>query len=129
MIYYPSLRSFTNYRWLLSAIQVKDAERRRTHEQIRDGLLSRDLLDADWNTVITQEIDRLKERLRAIERAIDAMPETPELLPCKLFMRLYYLFGLSLSDTAMRMCISYSTARRLQKRCAAYFENHPTGDL
>ncbi len=129
MIHYPSLAVFGNYRWLLSAIKVKDAERTRTKEQIRDGLISREALDDDWNLNLNRDIDRLKERLHAIEAAIEAMPETPELLPCKLFMRLYYLYGLSLSDAAMRMCVSYSTARRLQKRCAAYFENHPTGEI
>ncbi len=123
---YPnSLLFFSRYDWYLRALNTKSAERRKILSDINSGLISRDTLDEDWSRQLESEIEALKERLHSIEFAIDAIPETPELLPCKLFLRLHFVCGMSMTETAEKLNVSQTTLRRIRDRAAKHFEDYP----
>ncbi len=120
-----SLLYFSRYNWYLRALNTKKAERRKILADINSGLISRDTLDSDWQKALECEIIELKKRLHNIESTIAAIPETPNLLPCKLFMRLYFVLGMSMTDTAEKMNVSLSTLRRIRDRAARHFDDFP----
>ena len=120
-----SLLYFSRYNWYLRALNTKKAERRKILADINSGLISRDTLDSDWQKSLEHEIVELKKRLHDIESTIEAIPETPNLLPCKLFMRLYFVLGMSMTDTAEKMNVSLSTLRRIRDRAARHFDDFP----
>ncbi len=120
-----SLLYFSRYNWYLRALNTKKAERRKILADINSGLISRDTLESDWQKALEGEIVELKKRLHDIESTIESIPETPNLLPCKLFMRLYFVLGMSMTDTAEKMNVSLSTLRRIRDRAARHFEDFP----
>ena len=122
--YTGSLAVFEKYRWLLRSLGAKSAERERILSQIDGGLYSRDTLYPEWFAQLEREIETLRRRMHAIEKGIDDMPDDREYLPCKLFLRLHFLFGYTITETAMRMNVSESTVRRVRDRAARYFELH-----
>ncbi|MBQ9920546.1 MAG: hypothetical protein IJO52_00020 [Clostridia bacterium] len=120
-----SLLYFSRYNWYLRALNTKKAERRKILADINSGLISRDTLDSDWQKSLESEIIDLKKRLHDIESTIEGIPETPNLLPCKLFMRLYFVLGMSMTETAEKMNVSLSTLRRIRDRAARHFDDFP----
>ncbi len=123
---YPtSLLFFSRYDWYLRALNSKNAERKKILADINSGLISRDTLDENWSRNLESEIESLRKRLHDIEYTVNAMPETPELLPCKLFLRLHFICGMSMTDTAGEMNVSQSTLRRIRDRAARHFDDFP----
>ena len=116
---------FERYRWYLQALSTKKAEYAKISADINSGIVSRDAMDGDWQRKLRREIRSLKRAMSGIEFAISSVPETADLLPCKLFLHLYYVVGLSLTETAARMNVSESTVRRIRDRAARYFEDVP----
>ena len=121
------LSYFAKYRWYLRALNAKKAEKAKILADINSGEISRDTLDRYWSEQIKCEINELRRKLSEIELTVDSIPETTELLPCKLFLRLYFILGMSMTDTAEKMNISISTARRIRERASEYFESYPFG--
>ncbi len=123
---YPtSLLFFSRYDWYMRALNSKSAERRKILADINSGLISRDTLDEDWSASLESEIAELKTKLHDIEFTVDSIPETPELLPCKLFLRLHFICGMSMTDTAEKLNVSLTTLRRIRDRAARHFDNFP----
>ncbi|MBQ8250093.1 MAG: sigma-70 family RNA polymerase sigma factor [Clostridia bacterium] len=120
-----SLLYFSRYNWYLRALNTKQAERRKILADINSGLISRDTLDSDWQKSLEVEIGELKKHMHDIESTIESIPETPNLLPCKLFMRLYFVLGMSMTETAEKMNVSLSTLRRIRDRAARHFDDFP----
>ncbi len=119
------MQYFLQYRWLLRSLSAVSSEKRKVLADIHGGFTSRDILDEDWQEQFEQKEAAIRTRLRGIESAIETMPETERLLPCKIFMRLHYLAGYTLTDVAIQMDVSESTIRRLHRRAAEYFEQFP----
>lgn len=123
---YPSsLLFFSRYDWYLRALNTKNAERHKILADINSGLISRDTLDEDWSKTLSSEIETLKKHLHDIEFTIDSIPETPLLLPCKLFMRLHFICGMTMTETAEKLNVSQTTLRRIRDRAARHFEDFP----
>lgn len=123
---YPEpLLYFAKYGWYLRALNSKKAERRKINADINSGLISRDTLDEDWNERINLEIENIRENLHRIESTIEGMPETPSLLPCKLYLRLHFVVGMSMTETAEKLNVSATTLRRIRDRAADYFGKFP----
>ncbi len=123
--YDNELQYFSRYNWYLRSLNAKKAERRKILADISSGLISRDTLDEDWEAQLEREADEISEKLRAIERTIDEIPETPSLLPCKLFLRLHFVSRLNMTETAEKLNVSESTLRRIRDRAIRYFEENP----
>ena len=123
-----SLRYFGKFHWYLRDINAKYSEERKIIADIRSGLISRDMLEEGWQEKLTQEIELLRDRLRRIERTIEEIPESREMMPCKIFLRLHFVTGLSLTETAENMNVSETTLRRIRERTAKYFEKFPPED-
>ncbi len=123
--YADPLAYFERYKWYLRSLNAKDVERRRILNQIHEGLISRDTLDPNWQASLTAETEALKAKLSEIESTIDEMPDTPKLMPCKLFLRLRYIFGLSITETAEKLNVSETTLRRIRDTAIRYFEENP----
>lgn len=121
-----SLLYFARYGWYLRALNSKEAERRKIKADINSGLISRDTLEEDWAEKLREETAAIRRRLHAIEATVESMPETPTLLPCKLFLRLHFVVGMSMTETAEKINVSATTLRRIRDRAAAYFEKFPT---
>lgn len=117
-----SLVYFARYRWYLKMLNAKRAEYSKILSDIHSGMISRDTLDPFWKERIKADMKYLRGKLRDIEFTADSLPDTPELMPCKLFIRLYFILGLSLSQTAEKMNVSLSTVRRVKERTAEYFD-------
>ncbi len=109
----------------MRALNSKSAERRKILADINSGLISRDTLDEDWSASLESEISELKKKLHDIEFTVDSIPETPVLLPCKLFLRLHFICGMSMTDTAEKLNVSLTTLRRIRDRAARHFDNFP----
>ncbi len=122
-----SLLYFAKYHWYLTALNSKEAERKKILANINSGLISRDTLEEDWSERLDGEISALRNHLHAIEATIESIPETPLLLPCKLFLRLHYVVGMSMTETAEKINVSATTLRRIRDRTADYFEHFPVG--
>lgn len=120
-----SLLFFSRYSWYLRALGTKKAERNKILADINSGLLSRDTLDTDWQRSLEKEIDSLRAKMKEIEYVVESLPETPQLFPCKLFLRLYFIVGLSMTETAAEMNVSMSTLRRIRDRAARHFDDFP----
>ena len=119
------MQQFKNYKWLLRSLNTKNTEYRKISSQIAQGIASQDTLKQDWEAEINRETTELREKLNNIENIILSIPDTADLIPCKLFLRLYYIIGCSLTETAAEMNVSLSTLRRIRNRCADYFNNYP----
>lgn len=120
-----SLLFFSRYAWYLRALGTKKAERHKILADINSGLLSRDTLDTDWQRSLEKEIESLRAKMKEIEYVVESLPETPQLFPCKLFLRLYFIVGLSMTETAEEMNVSMSTLRRIRDRAARHFDDFP----
>lgn len=120
-----SLLFFSRYSWYLRALGTKKAERNKILADINSGLLSRDTLDTDWQRSLEKEIDSLRAKMKEIEYVVESLPETPQLFPCKLFLRLYFIVGLSMTEAAAEMNVSMSTLRRIRDRAARHFDDFP----
>ncbi len=127
--YTEPLLYFAKYGWYLRALNSKKAERRKINADINSGLISRDTLDEDWSVRIDREIEDIRKNLHRIEATIEAMPETPSLLPCKLYLRLHFVVGMSMTETAEKLNVSATTLRRIRDRAADYFGKFPVPDL
>ena len=113
-----------NYRWRLCKISALEAELRKIRSDIDEGISTRDSLDPDWENNLNSELKKIKSELQVVDDLVESIPQTRNLLPCKLYLRLHYIAGYSLTETAVEMNISRSTLRRIRQRCEAYF-----GDL
>ena len=122
---HSSLRYFERYRWYLQALNSKNAEVAKIKADISSGLISRDTFDENWQRKLRREIRNLKRAMNNIEFTISSMPETPKLLPCKLFLHLHYIVGMSMTETAEKLNVSESTVRRLRSRAEDYFDDVP----
>jgi len=120
-----SLFYFEKYRWYLQALNTKIAEYKKINSDIASGLMSRDTVDDNWQRKLKREIRQLKKRLNYIEFTVNSLPETAELLPCKLFLQLHFILGLNLTETAEKMNVSISTVRRIRDRAERHFEDVP----
>ena len=118
-VIYPHF--FANYRWKVFEIAALEAELSAIRHQIDEGLASRETYDPDWEKSLTAELDAAKEYVKRVEALVSSIPETQQLLPCKLFLRLHELSGYNLTETATMMNVSLSTLRRIRDRCADYF--------
>jgi len=67
----------------------------------------------------------LKQRCHEIEAEIEKIPDTDQLLPCKLFLRLHFVFGLTMTETAEKMNVSETTLRRIRDRLIRYYDEYP----
>ncbi len=114
---------FENYRWRLRELQSLEAELKKVRIDINDGLPSRYTVDPECEARLKSEYSSKKSELIQIDKLIESIPETKRMLPCKLYLRLHYLSGYSLTDTAGEMGISLSTLRRIRKRCDDYFDH------
>ena len=123
--YTEYMQYFENYKWLLREIGSKEAEIRKISGQINSGIISRDSLDSEWKKSLTTEIDNLRSQLQAIEELIDSIPSTNSMLPCKIFLRLHYVLGFSMTETANEMNVSLSTLRRIKRRSFEYYAQFP----
>ena len=122
---YPSLDYFKKYSWYLRALNTKIAENSKINSDISRGLLSRDTVDPEWQRSNKREIRRLKAKMQEIVYTINSIPDRFDLIPCKLFLRLHYVLGLNLTETAEKLNVSQSTVRRIRDRASRYFENYP----
>ena len=113
---------FERYKWYLKALNSKKAEKSKIIRDIRNGLISRDILDDGWEERADKDIRRYKRRLRDIEATIESVPETAQLMPCKIFLRLHFVMGMSLTEVSEKMNVSLSTVRRIKSRTEDYFE-------
>ena len=123
--YTNSLAYFEAYGWYMRSLNAKNAERRKILADIRSGFISRDMLDPDWEATLEAEAEALRAQLDAIEAVVESMPETSRLLPCKLFLRLHFISGLSITETAEKLNVSETTLRRIRDRAIRYFDEHP----
>ena len=116
---------FERYTWYLRLLKAKESERRKIASDINSGLINRDAVDPDWEKSISAEIGRLRAKLRRVEEVIDMIPETPSLMPCKIYLRLHYIIGCTITETAMEMNVGLTTLRRIRNRCEEYFASLP----
>lgn len=121
------LSFFANYRWYLRALNSKRAEKEKMQADAVNGLINRDILDPDWRLRYDCDIKHYKRRLREIEGVIDSIPETDRLLPCKIFLRLHFVMGMSLTEVSEKMNVSLSTVRRIRSRTEDYFDGISMG--
>lgn len=119
------LSYFAKYKWYLKALNAKKSEYSKILADIHSGELNRDTLDPFWKERIRAEVKYLRKKLQNIETAVNSLPDTPEMIACKLFLRLHYIIGMNLTLCAEKMNVSYSTVRRIKERAARYFENFP----
>lgn len=119
------LEYFERYRWYLQALNSKNAEYSKVMSDINSGKASRDIADSDWQRKLRREIRGLKRSMNSIEFTVSSIPESAELLPCKLFLHLHYIVGLNLTETAEKLSVSESTVRRIRDRTERYFESVP----
>lgn len=110
-----------NYSWQLREIQALEAELKATRRQIDEGMVSRDTYDPNWEQKILDELELVQKNVKHSEDIVNSIPETVEMLPCKLYLRLHMLAGYNLTDTAVQMGVSLSTLTRIRQRCAEYF--------
>ena len=113
---------FESYRWRLRKIDALEAELRKVRHDIGEGVASRFSVDKDCEKHLNEEIAAQKQQLKCIDGIIDAIPDTKQLLPCKLYLHLHYISGYTLTNTAIEMGVSLSTIDRIRKRCAEYFQ-------
>lgn len=116
---------FEKYTWLLREMNSKEAEIRKIGSQINSGITARDSVDLEWKKSLTTEISDLRSQLQAIEALIDSIPSTNSMIPCKIFLRLHYVLGCSMTETAVEMDVSLSTLRRIKRRSFEYYAQFP----
>lgn len=114
---------FENYRWLLRELNVLKAEIKKVQLDNHEGLASRSTIDPNCEDRLRAEYNAKKSSLVQIEQFLDRMPNTKPMLQCKLYLRLHYLAGYNLTETAMEMDVSLSTLNRIKQRCDEYLKN------
>ena len=121
--YSPCIGLLMSYQWLLRMLSSSEAEYRTISRQIDEGLPSEDVHDPEWKRKISCEQQKIREKLRTAQQIIADIPDSPELIPCKLFLKDHYILGMSLTRTAAEMGVSVSTIRRIKDRCFHYFSD------
>lgn len=124
--YSKYLSRFDNYKWQLRALSTKETELRKINSDINSGVAARDVFDPDWRKTLQSDIDSLKSELSETERLLTLFPDTSEYIQCKLFLRLHYIIGCSMTETATEMDVSLSTLRRIRDRCVDFFDRLDT---
>ena len=107
---------FENYRWKLFEIMAIEAELAANRRQIDEGIASRDQSDPQWESELVAELETAKAQVKLVEDLIASIPDSPKMMPCKLFLRLHYLARYNMTDTAAMMNVSLSTLRRIKQR-------------
>lgn len=116
---------FEKYKWYALALNGKRAEYKKALSDTAAGIVGRDSYSESWQRRIRREIRELKRAMNAIEFTIASIPDTPELIPCKLYLNLHYVVGLNITETAEKLNVSESTVRRIRDRTERYFEDIP----
>ena len=114
---------FESYRWRLCELKSLEAQINKVRADNDNGVASLYTLDPESENRLEQEYEAQKTILKQIDGLVDGIPETKRLLPCKLYLRLHYISGCTLTDTANEMGISLSTLDRIRHRCSEYFES------
>ena len=104
--YSPIIRLLMSYQLLLRALANCETQYKMISRQIDEGSAAEDVVDPDWKNKISAEAKNI--------------PDSPELLQCKLFLRNHYILGMSLTNTAADMDVSISTIRRVKDRSFHY---------
>ncbi|HIX92868.1 MAG TPA: hypothetical protein H9681_08320 [Firmicutes bacterium] len=120
--YSKYLSRFDNYRWQLRALSAKETEYRKINSDINSGVTARDVFDPDWKKTLQSEIEALKAELAKTEHLLTLFPDTSEYIQCRLFLRLHYIIGCSMTETASEMDVSLTTLRRIRDRCVDFFD-------
>ena len=113
---------FESYRWRLCELKSLEAQISKVRADNNNGVASLSSLDPASERRLAQEYESQKTILKQIDGLVDGIPETKQLLPCKLFLRLHYISGYTLTETAGEMGVSLSTLDRIRRRCTEYFE-------
>ena len=116
-------QTFENYRWKLFEIMAIEAELAAIRRQIDEGIASRDQYDPQWENELTAELETAKAQIKLVEDLIASIPDSPKMMPCKLFLRLHYLAGYNMTDTAVMMNVSLSTLRRIKERSIEFLSS------
>ena len=114
---------FESYRWRVCELKSLEAQINKVRVDNDNGVASLCSLDPESEMRLTQEYESQKAILKQIDGLVDGIPETKQLLPCKLFLRLHYVSGYTLTETAGEMGVSLSTLDRIRHRCIQYFES------
>lgn len=114
---------FESYRWRLCELKSLEAQINKVRADNDNGVASLYTLDPESENRLEQEYEAQKTILKQIDGLVDSIPETKRLLPCKLYLRLHYISGYTLTETANEMGVSLSTLDRIRHRCSEYFES------
>ena len=114
--YSPIIRLLMSYQLLLRALANCETQYKIISRQIDEGSAAEDVVDPDWKNKISAEAKNIRDKLRLVAD----IPDSPELLQCKLFLRNHYILGMSLTNTAADMDVSISTIRRVKDRSFHY---------
>ena len=114
---------FESYRWRLCELKSLEAQISKVRADNNNGVASLCSLDPESEKQLSQEYESQRAVLKRIDGIVDGIPETKQLLPCKLFLRLHYISGYTLTETAAEMGVSLSTLDRIRRRCVEYFES------
>lgn len=119
--YSPIIRLLMSYQWLLRALANCETQYKTISRQIDEGIASEDVVEPEWRSKISTDAIIIRDKLRLAQQIVADIPNSPKLLPCKLFLMNHYILGMSLTRTAAEMGISVSTAHRIKDRCFHYF--------
>ena len=118
--YSPIIRLLMSYQWLLRALANCESQYKIISRHIDEGSAAEDVVDPDWKNKISAEAKNIRDKLRLAQQIVADIPDSPELLQCKLFLRNHYILGMSLTNTAADMDVSNSTIRRVKDRSFHY---------
>lgn len=119
--YSPIIRLLMSYQWLLRALANCETQYKTISRQIDEGIAAEDVAEPEWRAKIADKAKNIRAKLRLAQQIVADIPDSPELLPCKLFLKNHYILGLSLTHTAAEMGVSVSTVHRIKDRCFHYF--------
>ncbi len=112
-----------SYQWRLRELQTKKSEQTITQSKIDDYIASSELINENWDEKLSDDIAKLHHALVTIEHIVTSIPETSELLPCKIYLRMRYILGCTLTEIALEMGISISTLRRIRIKSERYLDS------
>lgn len=115
------MQLFENYRWRLRELKTCESEFYINSRHIDEGIVAQDTSDPDWERHLSDETQKIREQLKKTEQLIAEIPDTPKLIRCKMFLKLHYIHGLTMTETACEMEVSTSTLRRIRRYCFHYF--------